>query len=178
MSRQKTPPPLLSAIPAAILLVLAALVVGGVFNSIRPASLPWFQDWSHHVETLAHDAGIPLVFLPEVQAAAAPLDDATDAPDSRPVLLDARAAADYEAAHIPGAFHLAVEDIDAVLPTLPVAATPDAPIIVYCSSIECDDALTLALALVERSFTNVRLYSGGFAEWTAYLDHPAEEAAP
>lgn len=185
MTRTKTPPPLLAAIPAAILLVLAALVAGGTFNALRPASLPWFHDWSRHVETLAHDAAIPLVFLPEVQAIATPSAGTPRGPDAprHPVLIDARPAADYDAAHIPGALHLAIEEIDVRLPGI-AASVEDlsAPLITYCSSIDCDDALTLAVAIAGRGFPDVRLYSGGFAEWTAYGNPveptPAEDDAP
>ena len=42
------------------------------------------------------------------------------------------------------------------------------PLVAYCSSIDCTDALDLALALRDRGFTDVRLYPGGFAEWSRW----------
>lgn len=153
----------------AALVLFCALALGLVFNLLRPSPLPWTYDWTHHVETRAHEAGIPVVFLPEVRELAA---DGS----SGVTILDARGREDYDAAHIPGALHLPPEEIDDLLPSLPIALTPDAPLLVYCSSLSCDDALTLALALRERAFTNVRLYSGGFDEWVAY-DSPTESAA-
>lgn len=157
----------------AALLVFCALVLGLAVNLVRPAPLPWTYDWTHHVETRAHEAGIPIVFLPEVREL---VDAAAGGGGSDVTILDARAEEEYEAAHIPGALHLPPEEIDAVLPSLPIALTPDAPLLAYCSSLTCDDALTLALALRDRAFSNVRLYSGGFEEWLAY-DNPTEPAA-
>ena len=158
-------------IASAALLLFCALVLGLTFNLLRPSPLPWTYDWTHHVETLAHEAGIPVVFLPEVRE----LVNAAAGGESEVTILDARALEEYEAAHIPGALHLPPEEIDELLPSLPIAMTPDAPLLVYCSSLSCDDALTLALALSDRTFSNVRLYSGGFEEWLAY-DNPTEAA--
>ena len=145
-------------------LVLVAAMLGLAANLFRHPPLPLAYDWSHHVETLAHEAGIPVVFLPEVKSIVAANADA----DAPVVLLDARAETEFAEAHLPGAISLPPEAIDARLPALPFASAPDAPIVTYCSGMDCDDALVLAQALANRAFSNVRLYSGGFAEWVEY----------
>ena len=47
----------------AALVLFCALALGLVFNLLRPSPLPWTYDWTHHVETRAHEAGIPVVFV-------------------------------------------------------------------------------------------------------------------
>lgn len=163
---------LVAAIPSAVLLTLAASVAGLAVNAVRPGGLSWSKDWSHHVETLAHEAGVPVVFLPEVRTV-------VDSGEGGGVyLLDARGAEEYAAGHIPGAFCVPPEELDVVLPGLALAAMPDAAVVTYCSGMDCDDALTLARALTNRAFTAVSMYSGGFAEWTEYGGEVETGAGP
>ncbi|MBR6022430.1 MAG: rhodanese-like domain-containing protein [Kiritimatiellae bacterium] len=157
-----SPPPSFfpTALRRALLIALLAILAGVLFNALRPTPLPWGADWSHHVETRARNAALPLVHLPDLRDALASRNP--------PVLLDARPAADYAAAHLPAARSLPADSAEDAFSALSLDLALDAPIVAYCRDVSCDDALVLALALRDRGFSAVSLYPGGIAEWTAY----------
>lgn len=155
-----TPSPWRPAFFSAAILLLAAVLLGSLVNALRPSPLPWAGDWSRHVETLARQASVPVVYLPELKAL-------FDSP-SPPRFLDARPAAEYAAARIPGAVSVPSPGTESDFAAL--AADLAAPLVVYCSSIDCTDALDVAKNLLDRGFSAVRLYPGGFAEWTRYAN--------
>ena len=86
------------------------------------------------------------------------------------VFLDARDDELFSAGRVRGAlqldFYRLHEQLDAVRPALEAADT----VVVYCGSIECDDALLLCRALRDSySFPaeKLKLYRDGFAAWQA-----------
>lgn len=165
-----TPPFFPSALRRAALLALAALLAAILFNTCRPSPLPWHADWSHHIETLARRQHIPLLRLPDLRAALA-----ADPPSV--LAVDARTPEEYAAAHIPSAVSLPAASDEPAFAAFSLAHPLDTPLAVYCRDISCDDALVLAAALRSRGWTSVSLYSGGFAEWTAY-DGPVDPPPP
>ena len=116
-------------------------------------------DWEHHIETKAFRAGIPVTFL---AGARQRLDDPAV------VVFDARQPAEYSLGHLPGAHNLPVGEIDRYLDAYVKLLTMQTPLLTYCGSAECSDALELAIKLRELGFENVTLYPGGYAEWTEY----------
>ncbi len=81
------------------------------------------------------------------------------------LLLDVRSKDIYDDGHLPGAFSFPLADFDEVLPKLLDLVKKDAPILVYCSGVECSDSHTFATQLLALRFTQVRVYAGGFLEW-------------
>lgn len=155
----------------AALLALAGVVLGSLANALRPSPQPWSADWAHHVEMRARAEKIPLVYLPELKELAV-----ADAES----LVDARSAEEYAAGHVPGAASLPADSPEDAFAAFAAAHPLDAPLVAYCRDIDCDDALVLCLALRDRGWTGVRLYPGGFAEWTAYggaVDPPPADPA-
>ena len=144
-----------------VALLACAAIFGAAANSIRPKSsrLPWRGNWDRHVETLAFRAGIPVVFLLGARAMAA---------DPSVVVFDARPPAEYAKGHIARAFSMPVADVERRILDHVHRLRPDTPVLAYCGSAECDDALELAKALRGLGFSKVSLYPGGFDEWTAY----------
>lgn len=142
-------------------LMALALVLGAAANVLRSpaARLPWRGEWDDHIETRAYRAGIPLIFLPGVR-------ERLGAPEV--VILDARGAAAYAAGHLPGALNIPVAEAEQRLADHAARLTPDTTLLVYCSGIECSDALELALKLRQWGFEKILLYPGGYEEWTAY----------
>lgn len=160
-----------AAVRNAVLLALAGAVLGSLVNAMRPAPQPWAADWSRHVEMRARAAGIPLVYLPELRQLAAAGEE---------LLLDARSADEYAEGRIPGAANLPADSAPAAIAAFALAHPPEAPLVAYCRDIGCDDALVLCQVLLDNGWTRVRLYPGGFAEWTAYggaVEPPPEGAA-
>jgi rhodanese-related sulfurtransferase len=90
------------------------------------------------------------------------------AQDHRAVILDARAAPFYQQGHIPGALNLARDDFArdyrALAPKL--KADRDRLIVVYCSGGECHDSKLVASALLSLGFSDVRVFTGGWEQWS------------
>jgi len=147
-----------------LLAALAALLAYATWrNSDQP--LPLDYAWSSHVASAATQTGMRAVDLPEAHAIVQSFSH---------LVLDARKASDFAAGRIPGAMSLPVSDLDTYLPGLAGLLTPEQPILVYCSGAECEESLELGRFLITAGYTNVALFAGGMAEWTA-AGHPVEQ---
>jgi rhodanese-related sulfurtransferase len=86
------------------------------------------------------------------------------------LVLDAHAKPFYVAGYIPGALNLSrvafPEDYQRLRPTLE-RAKEDRPVVVYCSGGDCHDSRLVASALLSLGYTNVQIFTGGWAEWSA-----------
>lgn len=139
----------------AVLLILS-LLFGFMGNQILPNRIAWIEDWSKRIEVLARKENISLVDYDFVLRAANEQDH---------ILLDARPADDYNEGHIRGAFSLLASDELDDQDIFPVLVKDDA-LLIYCSGIECDESMMLAISLREHGFTNLVIYSGGWSEWS------------
>jgi rhodanese-related sulfurtransferase len=90
------------------------------------------------------------------------------------VLVDALAPMVYAHSHLPGAINLPSSNVDAdrVARRIP---DPSTEIVVYCSSVDCDDSHVTAGKLMQLGYTNVKHYAGGKDEWRE-LGLPLERA--
>jgi rhodanese-related sulfurtransferase len=109
------------------------------------------------VEAMAVEAAVPLVSLAEMQMA---VEQGTH------LVLDARALQEYDQGHIPGAFSLPHADFEVAMQNLAGMLGPADPLIVYCSSATCDDALLVAKRLREAGFAEVSLFLAGWEGWS------------
>jgi rhodanese-related sulfurtransferase len=89
--------------------------------------------------------------------------------DKGAVILDARAAPFYQQGHVPGALNLARDDFArdyrALAPEL--KSDRDRLIVVYCSGGACHDSKLVASALLSLGFSDVRVFTGGWEQWSA-----------
>ncbi len=85
-----------------------------------------------------------------------------EAPQENPVvrILDLNTAEVYNDAHIPGAIHLELDDIDEVTKHWNVKS----PLIVYCSDYTCRTS-HIAAKMLRTRFEDVSVYMGGINEW-------------
>jgi rhodanese-related sulfurtransferase len=146
-------PPLLRPL---LFLTGAALVLGLLAQTVSPTRIPWRGDWSHYVETKALQAGLTLADLNDVQGMVN---------GQSHLVLDARPVADYDRGHLPGALSLPQTDLDTYYAQIMPLLTPEQPVLVYCSGLECDESFLLSVYLREQGFTNVALFAGGWAAW-------------
>jgi rhodanese-related sulfurtransferase len=84
------------------------------------------------------------------------------------LILDARSAPFYALGHVPGALNLARDDFahDYQVLAKKLATYRDQPVVVYCSGGECHDSKLVASALLSLGFTNVKVFTGGWEEWS------------
>jgi len=142
------------------ILIGVAVLLAGLINLIHPKRIPWVEDWGHRVEAQAVSEKVALVQLSEI------LEFLRE--DSR-LLVDARSEEEYVRGHIPGAISLPFESM-AIVPKIiaEVLASEKRPII-YCSGIECDDSLLVALEIRKLGRTDVAIFIGGMEVWRSEL---------
>src|ERR1700693_3650396 len=84
------------------------------------------------------------------------------------LILDARSSVFFQQGHVPAALNLArdnfAQDYRRLSPVL--KGMNDKPIIVYCSGGYCHDSKMVAHALMMLGFDNVRVFTGGWDEWS------------
>jgi rhodanese-related sulfurtransferase len=82
------------------------------------------------------------------------------------IILDARSPEDYWEGHIPGAKNVPSDEIfeeDAdFLDEVPL----DQEVITYCEGVHCPNAEDMAFLLQERGYEDVKVFLGGWEEWT------------
>lgn len=78
-------------------------------------------------------------------------------------LLEALGERFYRDGHLPGALNMPHDQVDAVAARL----VPDksAEVVVYCSSVTCQNSTIAARRLTQLGYTNVAVYPGGKADW-------------
>jgi len=91
------------------------------------------------------------------------------------IFLDARPAEPYAERHIRGAYSLPEKQLAAQMEELLAMIEGDRKAVVYCQSMECDEAHLLARALREAGIREVFVFAGGMKEWEA-AGYPVEKS--
>jgi rhodanese-related sulfurtransferase len=151
------------------LLATASMAVGLVMNRFSSRPLPI----AYQTAEQRFDAELTtLVTAPPFKiapAATVGLPEFRSAVDTKNTLiLDARPSVFFEQGHVPGALNLARDDFARdyrrLAPVLKSAT--DKPVIVYCAGGDCHDSRLVANALMSLGFSNVRVFTGGWEEWS------------
>ncbi|OGR32539.1 MAG: hypothetical protein A2091_06220 [Desulfuromonadales bacterium GWD2_61_12] len=79
--------------------------------------------------------------------------------------VDARAAEQYAAGHLPGAVSLPLESMMAGDNGLATALPAGRTLVVYCSGYGCTDSFDLAVLLLQAGYRDVRVFEGGVPAW-------------
>ncbi|HEX2050143.1 MAG TPA: rhodanese-like domain-containing protein [Actinomycetota bacterium] len=69
----------------------------------------------------------------------------------------------FEDAHLPGARNLPHDRVDELAPS--VLPDKDAPVVVYCSNLACQNSAIAARRLVQLGYTQVYEYEAGKQDW-------------
>ncbi len=125
--------------------------VGGYFGA------EVLEEWSGSRSALQT---IPRIAIAEVRAAA---------PDGPLALLDVRSPVEWAAGHLPGSSNIPIADLGERLAEVP----RDRLVVVHCQS--GSRAAIAASLLRARGVADVRVFSGGFAEWSA-AGYPVDRA--
>lgn len=137
-------------------IVILALFLGTLAQFFGPNPIPWVQDHSQSPLAKARAAGIDVVALEQAREAVS---------GSGFLVLDARSTLDFDAGHLPGAISFPNPTRAESYYELAALLQPDQPLLVYCSSKTCDDALQLAFFLREQGSQKILLFADGFQAW-------------
>lgn len=138
------------------LLLGVALFCGVVSQLARPNALPWTADRLQRHARLARASDI----LPiDAEQALRQIER------GEVIVLDARPESEYQLSHIPGAVSFSNRNRETVYAEFAAVLPQGQPLLVYCSSMECTDALELGRFLISQGHNDVRLLLGGMESW-------------
>ena len=141
----------------ALAIVLISGVVGLAVNQIRTDGLPLKGDFSVESGLFSESGGSIVISLEEARS----LYETGQA-----VFLDARPEAWYDMGHIKGAKSLPTEQAPTLIGSVLKGQPKDTALIAYCDGELCELSHDLALALLEKGFTNVRVLVNGWTLWS------------
>jgi rhodanese-related sulfurtransferase len=151
-------------------LVIFSLVAGLVLNHFRakPLALAYKSPEQRLQAELAElVSGPPLDSFP---VSTISLDEFRQIVQSKSeLILDARDSLYYRQGHVPGSLNLSRDNFGHDYLRLRSMLEKDKknPIVVYCSGGTCHDSKMVAQALLGLGFTNVRIFPGGWEQWSA-----------
>ncbi|MCC5847425.1 MAG: rhodanese-like domain-containing protein [Verrucomicrobia bacterium] len=141
-----------------VYLIAVSLVTGLMSRGLSSDPLPWDHAWSEGLREEVLAAGFEVVDTSEMRRLVE---------EGRHLILDARSMQEYDMGQIPGAMPLPIGDFEDHFLGIAPILSPDSPLIAYCSSAECDQALILAERLREAGYPNVKIYLDGWKAWNA-----------
>ena len=151
-------------------LAVLSLVIGCTINHFSSQPLPMvYQSPQHRLQAqLAELVAAPPFESFPVQTI--DLDEFHRAVDDKSaVILDARSQVFYGQGHAPGALNLSRDQFasDYIRLRSTLEHDKDREILVYCSGGACHDSKMVAQALTSLGYSQVRIFAGGWAVWTA-----------
>jgi rhodanese-related sulfurtransferase len=164
------------SIKEAVFIGLAAIICGLLFNNFYHNGIPLIaQSRELKFDTLAVSENITdTTFTVEFEEPLLiTLEQAYDLFRKNSALfIDSRDAGLYEYGHIPGAISLPWKAEAPPAPDLEIPQTY--PIVTYCSDEACEMAMELAYYLFGNGYRNIRIFHGGYEEWTS-ANYPIEK---
>ncbi len=176
---------LLGDLAGGVVLMIVATLIGVGFNAVRSNPVKLIQN-ATAVSTVQHgdrskdstglDAatGAAQEALPDGAIGIDELRRLYD--ENAVVIIDARAPGAFEEGHIPGAVNIPYDQLPDYLETLQSEVFTDDAVICYCWGPDCDFSDQLATELLIMGYENVKVFTGGWDEWTA-AGHPTEGTA-
>ncbi len=150
-------------LPAAIAIVLASFVISLGVNHISPRGIALKGQWDKE-KGVIFAKGKSEKVLPELEIRN-PLTVKKIVDTSSMAIVDVRPRFVYDQGHIPGAVSLPLEDFDQILEDFIQKHHKKLPLLLYCSGFACTDAHYAADRLMEKGFSMLKIFTGGFQEW-------------
>jgi rhodanese-related sulfurtransferase len=153
-----------------VVVALGSMIIGVAVNHFSPKPLPMIYQTPEQrldLELTSLISSPPLQLDPSQTVS---LDEFRSTVENRTaMIIDARSSVFFQQGHVPGAINLARDNFAADYRRLSpkLKGMNDKPIIVYCSGGYCHDSRMVAGALLTLGFDNVRVYTGGWDEWSA-----------
>jgi rhodanese-related sulfurtransferase len=137
-------------------ILLLGSLLGLSVNLLRSGSLPLIQNWSPEAQLSLDNGDNFAISLDEAEALYCSL---------AAVFLDARSRELYNEGHIQGALSLPWDEYEKYYSSIMEGLSPATPVIVYCDGVSCGLSKDLALALLDKGHTNVRVLVNGWTLW-------------
>lgn len=83
------------------------------------------------------------------------------------VFIDSRRREDFAAGHVPGSMSIPLDEHKNGLLDGALAYPSNQTLVVYCEGGDCQTSTALAKLIQAEGFQDVRIFSGGWAEWSA-----------
>jgi rhodanese-related sulfurtransferase len=83
------------------------------------------------------------------------------------VAVDSRTQAEFSAGHIPGAINVPLDSSERALADLAAKYPLGQLLVVYCEGGDCQTSTALARLIYDKGFRDIRVYQGGWTDWTA-----------
>jgi len=144
----------------ALLICVAAVVIGLLVNLVRPQGIDLIRD----SDTANHLSASPEIEGPSPIKLTEALENLKR---GGAVFIDARSEYDFKAGHIKTALNLQEKNLDTWMPDFFEKTPPEALLITYCSGPGCHLAERLSTTLYEIGYTNVRYMPAGWLTWQA-----------
>lgn len=84
------------------------------------------------------------------------------------LILDARRTAVFAEGHLPGAKSLSVWEDGLAAKIAALKGDPTLPTVIYCAGGDCEDSHLLAQKLWLTGYRNLRVYTGGYPDWSEH----------
>ncbi|KPL07266.1 hypothetical protein AMJ86_04965 [bacterium SM23_57] len=154
------------AVTQALVIIALSAFLGGVLNLIRADRMPWISHkMVYHVPERGNsDSLLAISESPYPKEIA--LDEVDSLSKNGAVIIDARLPEFYRDGHIPEAMNIPFEDLRPYLEAL-FAIPKDTVIIVYCDGGECELSYDLAVYMIQRGYSNLFEFRGGWEDWLA-----------
>jgi rhodanese-related sulfurtransferase len=141
-------------------IVALGCLIGLASNSFRPGGLPLVADWSIKAQlasTTTADTGENIII---------PMEDAQILYfANEAVFIDARSESLYRMGHIEGARNLPWEDFENRYQEIMSDISPSTKIITYCDGESCSLSKELAMVLMAKGYSHVRVLLDGWTAW-------------
>jgi rhodanese-related sulfurtransferase len=155
-------------------IVLASLLAGLLMNHFREKPLPLAyaskqERLDRAVSEVARTSQRPASASPALPDILNLEQFADFVENRRGLVLDARYRIEYQLAHVPGALSLPRDEFAEAYAVLKGQLEKDRsqPIVVYCDGKDCEDSKLVQKALRDLGYSQIAIYKGGWAEWTA-----------
>ena len=145
-----------------LILVGLALITAFAVNAFSPEGIALFGDWDTSKGVITAKPKNDIV---NHQLEIGDIPTAKELYDNGALFVDARPDEEYKKGHIKGAASLPVQQFQTRINEFKNNFPSDITIVTYCSGRECDDSHMLADYLLDKGFTDIRVFIDGYPAW-------------
>jgi 3-mercaptopyruvate sulfurtransferase SseA len=165
-----------SEIAGGIVIIVIAALLGIIVNAVRPGGVSLIQRGAP-VSTIKSRA-VPDSLATETVEGIVSLSEMKRIYDEGiAFIIDARSPSEYAAGHIPGAINIPHDRVPEYLDVLSSEVPMDMEVVIYCQGPACDFSDRLATEMKILGYQNVRVFPGGWEQWTA-AGYPVDGMVP